>query len=66
MLECALVSRREFDPRHDLAINFDTIASANIVFGPFLRESNNTNPVIKDRQTIYYYHLYVYLFVLCN
>ena len=35
-LECALVSRREFEPRHDLAINFDTIESKNIVFGPFL------------------------------
>ena len=28
--------RREFEPRHDLAIYFDTIASASIVFGPFL------------------------------
>ena len=44
-LECALVSRREFDLRHDLAINFDTSVSASIVFGPFLRGSNSTNPV---------------------
>ena len=39
-LECALVSRREFDPRNDLAINFDTNASKSIVFGPFFRGSN--------------------------
>ena len=44
-LECALVSYREFDPRHDLAINFDTIESASIAFVPFLRGSNISNPV---------------------
>ena len=35
-LDCVLVFRRVFEPRHDLAIYFDTIASASIVFGPFL------------------------------
>ena len=44
MLECALVYRRESDPRHHLAINFDTTASESIVFGPFFRGSNSTNP----------------------
>ena len=38
------MSRREFDPRHDLAINFDTIGSASVIFGPFLRGCNSTNP----------------------
>ena len=40
-----LVSRREFDPRRDLAMNFDARGSASIVFGPFLRGGNSTNPV---------------------
>ena len=44
-LKCALVSRREFDPRHDLAMNFDTYVSESLVFGLFCRESNNSNPV---------------------
>ena len=39
------MSRREFDPRPDLARIFDTRGSASIVFGSFLRRGNSTNPV---------------------
>ena len=46
-LECALVSRREFDPRHDLAIYFDTIASASAVFDPFFKGVKNSNNPVK-------------------
>ena len=44
-LECALVSRHEFEPRNDIAIYFNTIASASLVFWPFLRGCNSSNPV---------------------
>ena len=36
-LESALLFLRVFEPCHNLAIFFDTFASANIVFGPVLR-----------------------------
>ena len=45
MLERVPVSRREFDTRLDLARIFDTRGSASIVFGPFLKGDNSTNPV---------------------
>ena len=45
MLERVLVFCREFDPRRNLAMNFDTSGSASIVFGPFLKGGNSTYPV---------------------
>ena len=47
-----LVSRREFDPRPDLASIFDTRGSASIVFGPFLRGGNSTNPVKESERLV--------------
>ena len=43
--------RRDFEPRHDLAIYFDTIVSASTVFGPFLRGCNISNPVKDANKT---------------
>ena len=40
-----LAIRREFEPRPDHASIFDTRGSENIVFGPFFRGGNSTNPV---------------------
>ena len=37
--------RQDFEHRHDLAIYFDMIASESIVFGPFFRGCNISNPV---------------------